>query len=142
MSDFKISDNEDDPVEDKDSEKESHDKSHGAQLTPEEVEFLQELEFELKHRYTEADEDYMAVLNQGDINPPVLKVWSMERRNNQQNPRHYQNRRNYNNNNNGNNYQRNNNYNNRRHNNYNNNNNYNNDGNSYSQNRSHRHQPY
>ena len=112
--------------------------------------FLEELELELKNRYTDLDDDYMATFNQEKVNPPILKVQNLNRRPYKEYPnvQRYHNNRRDNNRRNYNNYHRNNNHNNNQfdNNSYNNNNNYNNNGNEDGNNRYHytnrNHQPY
>jgi len=96
-------------------------------LSLEDEQFLKKLEEQFKDRYTDKDEDFVAVFNQEKVEPPVIKVQEERRFQNCADQRYNQHKngwRNSNNNNQGNNYR--NNYQNQRHNNNNNNNNNNN----------------
>lgn len=44
-------------------------------LSPEDKDFLDKFEEELKHRYTEKDEEFMKIFNAEPSKPPIIESW-------------------------------------------------------------------
>lgn len=58
-------------------------------LTPEEKDFLAECEEELKHRYTDKDEEFMKVFNAEPCTPPIIESWWVPQNSGRRNDRRH-----------------------------------------------------
>lgn len=56
-------------------------------LNPEDKDFLAECEEELKHRYTDKDEEFMKVFNAEPCTPPIIESWRVPQNSGRRNDR-------------------------------------------------------